>query len=85
MVVQKGRLPGVALSELLFHLEGMQPSDNYLLRPLLPQTVLDSHRWSSIPDIFDRLIVAESLELGMSLLSCDPVIRDSGLVKMIWD
>jgi PIN domain nuclease of toxin-antitoxin system len=63
----------------------MRRSDNYLLRPLLPRTVLDSHRWSAIPDIFDRLIVAEAIELEMSLLSCDPVIRDSGIVGVVWD
>lgn len=63
----------------------MRESDNYLLNPLLPRTVLQSLSLASIPDIFDRLIGTEALVRGLPLLSRDPNLRDSGLVATIWD
>ncbi len=85
MVVQKGRLPGASLDHLLPHLRAMAASDNYPLSPLLPETVIASHQYTSIPDIFDRLIVAETISRGVPLVTRDPVIRQSGLVSTIWD
>ena len=85
MVVQRGRLPGVTLAQLLPHLEAMRESDNYLLSSLAPRTVLDSHRVTAIPDIFDRLIVADAIERGIPLLSRDAIITASGLVPIVWD
>ena len=85
MVVQKGRLPGVTLSQLLPQIEVMRGSDNYLLSPLLPQTVLQSLSLASVPDIFDRLIGTEAMVRGLPLLSRDPNLRSSGLIATIWD
>ena len=85
MVVQKGRLPGASLDHLLPHLRAMAASDNYPLSPLLPETVVASHQYTSIPDIFDRLIVTETISRGVPLVTRDPVIRQSGLISTIWD
>jgi len=85
MVAQKGRLPGASLEHLLPHLRAMAESDNYPLLPLLPETVIASHVYTTIPDIFDRLIVTEAIARGLPLITRDPVIRQSGLASTIWD
>ena len=85
MVVQKGRLEGVELETLVAHLGAAFRSDNYVLSDLEARMVLDSHPFAVIPDIFDRLIVVEAVSRGLSLLTRDPVIRDSGLVPTVWD
>lgn len=85
MVVQKGRLPGVSLDQLLPHLRAMAASHNYPLSPLLPETVIASHQYPIIPDIFDRLIVTETILHGVPLVTRDPIIRQSGLVPTIWE
>lgn len=85
MVVQKGRLPGARLADLLPHLEALDHSQNYSLLSLQPSTVLASHHYAAIPDIFDRLTVTEGILRGIPLITKDPVIRGSGLVPTIWD
>ena len=39
----------------------------------------------SLPELFDRLIVAAARTAGVSLITRDAVICDSGLVETIWD
>jgi len=85
MVVQKGRLPGASLDHLLPHLRAMAASDNYPLSPLLPETVIASHQYTIIPNIFDRLIVTETISRSVPLVTRDLVIRQSGLISTIWD
>jgi PIN domain nuclease of toxin-antitoxin system len=63
----------------------MAESENYPLLPLLPETVIASHQYTIIPDIFDRLIVTETMSCGVPLVTRDPVIRQSGLISTIWD
>jgi PIN domain nuclease of toxin-antitoxin system len=85
MVVEKRRLPGVTMSQLEIELGLMQRSANYELLPLLPDLVIFSRTLTTIPDIFDRLIVAEASRLGLPLITTDSVIRLSGLVNVIWN
>jgi PIN domain nuclease of toxin-antitoxin system len=85
MVVQKHRLPGVELDELVEYLEIALHSSNYVLSDLQARMVLDSHPFTVIPDIFDRLVVVEAVVRGLPLISRDSVIRDSGLVSMVWE
>jgi PIN domain nuclease of toxin-antitoxin system len=85
MVVERGRLPGVTPAHLLPRLSAMHTSDNYPLASLLPAVVLASHTLTLIPDIFDRLIVAEALHRGIPLLSKDEVIQRAALVTTVWD
>lgn len=85
MVVERGRLPGVTMPQLLVGLAALRASDNYILLALDPDTVISSHAFAVIPDIFDRLITAEANHLGLPLINRDATIRDSGLVPVIWD
>ena len=85
MVIQRGRLPGVAMPQLLTHLNFIQSRANYILLPLLPETVIASHTLTAIPDIFDRLVVAEARRLGVPVLTRDATISASGLVSVAWD
>ena len=85
MVVQRGRLAGVTIEQLMPHLDAIRGSRNFLLSTLNPETVIGSHTLTAIPDIFDRLIVAEAIERRIPLLSRDGVIKASGLVPLVWD
>ncbi len=85
MVIERGRLPPVTMPQLLTQLQVMQSSTNYVLLPLLPQTVIASRTFSSIPDIFDRLIVTEAHQLSMPLITRDQDIRTLNVVPTVWD
>ena|SRR2546428_9945027 len=85
MIIQKGRLSGVTTPNLIAQLKQMQGRSNYEFLPLDPDLVIASHRLTAIPEIFDRLIVAEALRLGAPLITVDSVIRSSGLVNVIWN
>jgi PIN domain nuclease of toxin-antitoxin system len=85
MVTSKGRLPGATIVELLNHLQRIQTMTNFTLLPLLPETVITSHTLAAIPDIFDRLIVADAQRLNAPLLTRDTTIQATGLVATVWD
>lgn len=85
MVVEKRRLPGAAMSQLVTRLNQMQTRKNYKFLHLDPNLVISSRTLTAIPDIFDRLIVAETLRLGLPLITSDTVIRASGLVNVVWN
>lgn len=85
MVVERGRLPGITINHLLTVLRLMRTSANYLLFPLLPEVVIASHALTAIPDIFDRLIVADAQHLNVPLISRDAIISASSLVRVVWD
>lgn len=40
---------------------------------------------ASLPEVFDRMIVAAARSLDVGLLSCDGTITDSGLVRAVWE
>lgn len=52
---------------------------------MTPEVVLASHQLSTVPDIFDRLIVAEARERRLPLLTRDSIIRESQIVATILD
>jgi PIN domain nuclease of toxin-antitoxin system len=85
MVVEKKRIPGITMSQLEIELELMRNSSSFEFLPLFPETVIQSRTLTAIPDIFDRLVVADALRLGLPLLTGDSVIHASGLVATIWD
>ncbi len=85
MVVEKKRIPGITVPQLEIELELMRHSSNFELLPLFPETVIQSRTLTSIPDIFDRLVVAEALRLGLPLITGDSVIQASKLVTTIWN
>ncbi|MCI0388309.1 MAG: hypothetical protein MOB07_06040 [Acidobacteria bacterium] len=63
----------------------MELSQYHELLPLLPETAVASRTLTAIPGIFDRLIAAEALRLGLPLITHDSVITNSGLVSVVWD
>jgi PIN domain nuclease of toxin-antitoxin system len=85
MVAERRRIDGLRIEALLAQLELLHGTDNYRLSPLTPETVLASHRFATIPDIFDRLIVTEAVDRNMPLLSRDAAIRAAEVVETIWD
>jgi PIN domain nuclease of toxin-antitoxin system len=85
MVLEKNHLPGVTMAQLEIELALMRQGANYVFLPLLPDLVIASRTLTAIPDIFDRLIVAEARQLGLSLVTRVPVIQASGLVKCVWN
>lgn len=85
MVIEKRRIPGVTMSQLEIELELMRNNASYEFLPLFPSTVIQSHTLTAIPDIFDRLIVAEAVRLDLPLITRDSAIRASGLMTVVWD
>jgi len=85
MVAEKKRLEGLETEALLEQFQTIRQSDNYRLGSLSPETVLTSPRFDKIPDIFDRLIVAEAHAMNLPLISKDALIRESGLIEVIWE
>jgi len=85
MVVEKRRLPGATMYQLEIDFALMRQSASYEFLPLFPDQVFASRTLTAIPEIFDRLIVAEALRLGLPLITSDSLIRASGVVNVVWD
>ena len=84
MVIERGRLPSINISHLLTVFHAMQSGHNYILYPLLPEVVIASHSLTAVPDIFDRLIIADARRMSVPLISRDSIISTSGLVNVVW-
>ena len=56
----------------------------FRLSTLTPELVLRIQKLTLHPDIHDRLIVAEALELDATIITRDRAITSSGLVKVVW-
>jgi PIN domain nuclease of toxin-antitoxin system len=57
----------------------------FQLVPLLPETVIHISSLTMIPDIHDRLIVAEAIQKTAILITKDRMITASGLVPTLWE
>lgn len=57
---------------------------HYTVSPLEPVDVLKIPNLASIPEMHDRLIVAETLRRGATLITKDKHIITSGVVTVIW-
>jgi PIN domain nuclease of toxin-antitoxin system len=88
-------VPAIVLAELIWTiLKGRINVDlkrvlatvqkHYTITPLEPADVLKLPDLSPIPEMHDRMIVAEALRRGASLITRDEVIIKSGLVPVIW-
>ena len=84
MVVEKRRV-SATIPQLLAALHALQTASNYHLLPLIAETVIATHALLVIPDIFDRLIVAEAQRLDLALITRDTTIITSGLINVIWE
>lgn len=85
MVAERRRIPGLDTPRMLNQIAQMRLSTNYVLLPLLPDTVIISAALTAIPDIFDRLVAAEAHTLQVPLITRDPLIIASGYVATLWD
>lgn len=85
VVVEKHRLQSDTMPQLEIELGLMRQSANHELIPLLSDLVVFSRTLTVIPGMFDRLIVAEALRLGLPLITGDSVIHASRLLNVIWN
>lgn len=60
-------------------------SPSLVFEPMTAEDVLEAEQlaWRH-DDVFDRLIVACALRLGLPLVTADEAITDSGLVDVVW-
>jgi PIN domain nuclease of toxin-antitoxin system len=90
------RVPAIVLAELIMLAEkrrraidvtaivaALTTTPGFRLTPLSPQVVMRIQSLA-FSDIHDRLIVAEALETGSTIITCDQAITDSGLVPTVW-
>lgn len=69
-------LPGIVAS--------LRQVPGFRMTSLAPQVALRIADLKALPDIHDRLIVAEALETGASLLTRDQAIASASLVTTVW-
>ena len=60
-------------------------ADNFDLGVNDAQVLLEAAALAGIKDPYDRLIVAQARVAGLPLLTGDEEIRDSGLLRVVWD
>jgi PIN domain nuclease of toxin-antitoxin system len=90
-------VPVIVLAELIFAIENkpvnadferilryLQASPTVSIVELTLTRTLDLRVLSAIPEMHDRMIVAEALAHGASLITCDQAITASGLVPTVW-
>jgi PIN domain nuclease of toxin-antitoxin system len=90
-------VPVIVLAELIFAIEGgrvhlefdpllqtLQAIPNVSLIDLSLARTLDLRALTAIPEMHDRLIVAEALARGVPLITRDQTITSSGLIKTVW-
>ena len=65
-------------------LTALKTRPGFRLTALTTQTVLRIQSLTALADIHDRLIVAEALELGATVITRDRTIAASGLVPVVW-
>jgi PIN domain nuclease of toxin-antitoxin system len=83
MAVERKRVP-VQREALARVITQWRKAPNIRLSDLTSDLVEHAMNLTAIPDIFDRLIVAETLERGAVLITKDSVISDSKLVPVVW-
>jgi PIN domain nuclease of toxin-antitoxin system len=49
------------------------------------QLLLEAASVTTLPDPYDRLIVAQARVAGLALITGDEKIQESGLVRTVWD
>ena len=60
-------------------------ADNFDLGVNDMQLLLEAASFTTIPDPYDRLIVAQARVVGLPLITGDGEIQQSGLVRTVWD
>jgi PIN domain nuclease of toxin-antitoxin system len=60
-------------------------ADNFDLGVNDTAVLLEAATFSTIRDPYDRMIIAQARVDGLPLITGDGAIRDSGLVRTVWD
>ncbi|HKX49411.1 MAG TPA: PIN domain-containing protein [Candidatus Binatia bacterium] len=60
-------------------------ADNFELGVNDMQLLLEAASFTTLPDPYDRLIVAQARVAGLPLITGDGEIQESGLVRTVWD
>ena len=90
-------VPVIVLAELIFVIEKrslrvdfalildhLHNSPNVRFLGLSLERTLDCLKLTAIPEMHDRLIVADALAQGAKLITCDKAIIASGLTPVVW-
>jgi len=90
-------VPVIVLAEIIFAIEsgrfqaqfdpmlsGLQAISNVRIVDLSLARTLDLRTLTAIPEMHDRMIVAEALARNATLITRDQAITASGLVKTVW-
>ncbi|MDE3089463.1 MAG: PIN domain-containing protein [Chloroflexota bacterium] len=90
-------VPAIALAELVSLAEKrrgaidltrivaiLRSAAGFRLTSLSPEIALRTRSLTALPDIHDRLIVAEALETNATLITRDQLITASGLAPTVW-
>ena len=83
MIAQKNRVTGLNAGLFPVLLSALEKHAAYTTTVLSVDIILASQAFSTIPDIFDRLIATEAALLGAKLVTVDPIIINSGLVATV--
>jgi PIN domain nuclease of toxin-antitoxin system len=65
-------------------LTSLQEKPGFHLTALTPDIVLGIRPLTMLPDLHDRLIVAEAIANGAKLITCDKAITASGATAVVW-
>ena len=88
-------IPAIVLMEVLYlfeknridigllQTEDLLKSRNYQFEPLSFEILKTASEIDDIPELHDRLIAATARYLGLSLITNDPLIRNSGFVEVL--
>ncbi len=90
-------VPAIVLAELIMLVEkrrsvidmtrivaALRAAPGFRLTSLSPEAAIRIQSLTTLSDIHDRLIVAEALEAGATLITRDQAITASGLVPVVW-
>ena len=79
-IVQSGKVQA-DLDTLLLR---VQESDNFQISPLGLDELICLKEQTEIPEMHDRFIVCEALLNKAKIITKDKVIKDSGVVEVVW-
>jgi PIN domain nuclease of toxin-antitoxin system len=79
-IVQSGKVQA-DLDALLLR---VQESDNFQISPLGLDELICLKEQTEIPEMHDRFIVCEALLNKAKIITKDKVIKDSGVVEVVW-
>ncbi|MEW6041218.1 MAG: PIN domain-containing protein [Elusimicrobiota bacterium] len=90
-------VPAIVVAEVIYIVESgkvkadlnnliqkIQEAENFEISPLGLKQLLCFREQTRIPEIHDRLIVCEALINKAKIITKDRMIKDSGIVEVIW-